>query len=110
MDKTCKKLCNECPFKKGSLPGWLGPWEPDELVDYVFRSDQAFACHKTLGDEEDTPVENHVICKGSVLFLEKNMVIPRTNLVLRTLLKSVKEEELEDIMTKQEFLNHHKDE
>ena len=65
-----KKPCDDCPFRKKSLPGWLGPHTVDEFVAYV-QFDYPYPCHKTLveGREtvEDTELrEGENICIGLV--------------------------------------------
>lgn len=40
--------CRECPFRRASAAGWLGPYDADEWVQLV-HSDEPIACHLTLG-------------------------------------------------------------
>lgn len=40
----CKKPCNECPFKKESLKGWLGEFSVEETLRTA-SADQDFLCH-----------------------------------------------------------------
>jgi len=37
-----KKPCSQCPFRKDSLPGWLGEKRAAEIA-----ASSAFTCHKT---------------------------------------------------------------
>lgn len=39
--------CNECPWRRDSTPGHLGPFTAHEWVAIV-HSDQPIACHKTI--------------------------------------------------------------
>lgn len=47
-----KKPCDDCPFRKNSLPGWLGPHSVEEFVQY-YQMDYPYPCHKTLVEERD---------------------------------------------------------
>lgn len=52
----CKTPCNECPFRKNSIPGWLGPHKIEDFRTMA-SADVDFKCHMeldTLGDEANT--------------------------------------------------------
>ena len=44
-----KTMCDECPFRKKSLPGWLGPHSIDD-IEKVVQSDEPFICHKSIAE------------------------------------------------------------
>lgn len=44
--------CNECPWRRISLPGWLGPFTAEEWNEMA-HSDAAVACHTTIHDAVD---------------------------------------------------------
>lgn len=46
-----KKPCRECPFRKTSLPGWLGRATPEGFIDTVM-ADHRMPCHLEV-DYED---------------------------------------------------------
>jgi len=46
-----KTMCNECPFRVAAPPGWLGPWQPKDLVAMI-RADQGFICHQDVAAKE----------------------------------------------------------
>ena len=27
--------CAQCPFRRASCPGWIGPWTPTELLEAI---------------------------------------------------------------------------
>jgi hypothetical protein len=87
MHQALPNPCDDCPFRKNSLRGWLGPWHPQELSRHVMSND--YACHQTQNDPSDyedmdldEPLPASVIedliqydahqCRGSVLYREKN--------------------------------------
>lgn len=69
--KTCERVCNECPFRKDSVPGWLGGFSVDDTLD-AQQFEQLFSCHKTRVDD---PEENQrkvesgeiPICRGFLI-------------------------------------------
>lgn len=65
--KAAKKACSQCPFRKISIPGYLGPWPgPSELLDQAF-SETGFVCHQTIVRDELTlkfKEEKMRICAG----------------------------------------------
>lgn len=68
-----KTPCKECPFRKTSLPGWLGPWTTQEILAQV-HSEGGLACHTVVNklveegveqDSEEMQERTHV-CVGSL--------------------------------------------
>lgn len=47
LPEATAKPCNECPWRRKSFPGHLGPLTADEWADLV-HTDAAIACHKTI--------------------------------------------------------------
>jgi hypothetical protein len=50
-----KKPCNNCPFRKDSLPGWLGEERMREIL-----STKSFVCHKNTNYQ----CAGHMIING----------------------------------------------
>lgn len=98
--------CKECPFKKGSLPGWLGPWHDSNTLHLHIVNEQDFACHMTLGQDDDEEVpETARRCTGAIMYATKSC--KRFNdPVLRD--EQVKHQPSEEIMDLFEFREHHK--
>jgi hypothetical protein len=46
------KPCAECPWRRDSLPGWLGPYNAATWVQLA-HSDAAIACHLTIQEDGD---------------------------------------------------------
>lgn len=113
MKDTLKNPCNACPFRKNSLPGWLGPWDATGLHQFVMNEGD-FACHLTIPQDENNPVIVEAIttrCAGSVLYLGKNCKSPRHE-PLVTILNDAKADSdyrtrLDNILNLREFSNHH---
>lgn len=84
MNKPCPNPCNDCPFRRISLPGWLGAWEgPEQLSSHVLAGNR-YPCHLTMNGNEhyegmgleqqeidDLILVDSTQCQGSVLYLEK---------------------------------------
>lgn len=66
-----KNPCNECPFRKNSLPGYLGGiYTPLTLHQHVM-SENVFACHKTI-KKNNQKINELEICVGSIMYMNKN--------------------------------------
>ena len=48
--------CNDCPFRRNSLPGWLGNHESSEEITDILNLDLKFPCHMhvnfLMGEDE----------------------------------------------------------
>lgn len=67
------KPCDECPFRRKSLPGWLGQYSIKGILQW-FGFQMSFPCHKTMTHNEKgmhfwTPKERH--CAGALIMLQK---------------------------------------
>lgn len=101
--------CNECPFRRKSAPGWLGPWEPEQLLaalDY-----EPFPCHQTIQDVglsfED---ENLQSCAGAAIFFNNSIKMSRQRGMAehQKLLKEIPDEVKQSVFTRpHEFIEHH---
>lgn len=102
----CKIPCNECPFRKNSLPGWLADYTPQSLHSFVM-SENPFPCHMTheveLSFEE---AGEYPLCAGALRYMRKNAKMPR-NPEVASIIKSFKPEDLENVLSTIEFFNHH---
>src|SRR6185369_4064435 len=99
--KICSKPCNDCPFVKTSLKGWLGPYSGPQELHNLVMSEKPFPCH--LSHEEIDVEWNEVgeefpYCKGALGYMRKAFKIPR-NPVLAKLVKEINKEELENILS-----------
>lgn len=57
-----KKPCNECPWRRKALPGWLGGNDASVYADSV-QSNQIPPCHKT----QTGPGEGPHLCTGALI-------------------------------------------
>lgn len=71
MKITLKRPCDDCPFRRVSAPGWLGPWDPNELLHHLGRGE--FPCHKTITDQELTTDDTLQGCAGAAIFLNNKV-------------------------------------
>lgn len=47
------RACGECPWRRESAPGWLGPFTAEQWLG-IARSEAPVACHRTIcGDDND---------------------------------------------------------
>jgi hypothetical protein len=97
--------CKECPFRKGSLPGWLGPWPDPGTLHRHIVNEHDFACHMTTGDDEDEDLPKSARrCTGAIMYATrsaKRFVDP----VLRA--EQSRITPTDDIMDLFQFKEHH---
>lgn len=119
MQNRLRKPCNDCPFRRKSLAGWLGSANPEwfisaALSDYGIEagatSVPAAPCHQTV-DYEDPDWEDKLdgsdACVGSLIFARNNGKFPRGEETLE-LVKSVVVDREGVFATSHEFINHHR--
>lgn len=80
MRQAPKEPCKECPFLRGSAPGYLGASTPEEFMQQV-RTEHSMPCHMTV-DYEDAGWQEQLEttakrCRGSLVFLKNNCKLPR---------------------------------
>ena len=105
--------CNECPFRRSSAPGWLGPWEPQELLQVI--SHDPFACHQTIRDDYDSwepqPEDDDIqMCAGSAIYLNNKFERSRIGFIAeyQNDMKSVSDEIKQSVFNRpNEFVEHH---
>ncbi len=68
MKTDLRKPCDKCPFRRESIRGWLGPWEPAELLFALGR--EPFPCHLTIREDEQELSDATLHgCAGAAIFL-----------------------------------------
>lgn len=97
--------CKECPYKKNSLPGYLGEssWDPESFLTQLDLS-TLHPCHFSVNWEEDDYRKAHV-CKGAIQFAKntaKMLNDPDAEAIRRTL-----EPNSEFFGRRQDFIDHH---
>lgn len=104
--KSCSKQCNECPFRKDSIRGWLADYTPSHL-HLLVMSEQPFPCHKTHDETlELSEAHKYPLCKGALAYMKKSGKSPR-NPELKKLVQEVDADTLENTLGLKEFFEHH---
>lgn len=73
--------CNDCPWRRVALAGWLGPYDAAKWLE-IAHSDSAVACHKTIRtvNEQGVGDWNHPAmrqCRGLAMFRANMCKLPR---------------------------------
>ena len=105
---VCKKPCNDCPFTKSSLPGWLADYTPQQLHMLVM-SETPFPCHLTHEDDisiKEAGTTKYPLCAGALAFMKKNGKMPK-DLKLAKFVGEISRESLSEILSVREFYKHH---
>lgn len=101
-----KNPCDECPWRRDSPAGHLGPLDAQGWID-VIHGEQAIACHKTITDTDDkghgdwaNPAMRQ--CRGAVSFRANVCKAPRNDEIL-----SWPPDTKRVFATDAEFIEHH---
>lgn len=82
------KVCNDCPFRRKSVAGWLGHSSPEGFIDCMQR-DEPLPCHQTIDyddpdwltkwtRQEATGRFHGQMCAGSLIFMANKLQRPHT--------------------------------
>lgn len=107
MKTELRKPCVECPFRKKHLPGWLGPWEANDLILHVHR-DGAFPCHRTI--KKDIPESEMQSCAGATIHMNRSIKRSKNadHAAHQAILKDAPPEIVESVFEWQkDFIKHH---
>lgn len=102
MKFNLKTPCKECPFTKGSLPGWLGGETLQDTYDQVMH-EGPFACHMTR-HKKDKDMSR---CFGSLMFMRKGCKSPKYDIQLKGAVNKIEMKGTENILSVREFFVHH---
>lgn len=105
LPEACVTPCNECPWRRKSAPGWLGPFTAEEWLALV-HSDVPIACHVTIpegGHDDDWSQPGLRQCAGAAQFRANVFKSPRNPQVAR----AAERDEETVFKWNDEFLAHH---
>lgn len=100
MNPVQKTPCNECPWRRISARGWLGPLKAEEWIELV-QSDFYVACHKTI--KVNGEVEGTKQCAGAATFRGNVCKSPRDPEIV-----ALPADREKVFASTREFLEHHK--
>jgi hypothetical protein len=72
--KPIKKMCNECPYKKGIDITFAEIGLGYDNVKEFFDGKPVHSCHKIKEMVSPSETNERIGCKGSILFYEKNIL------------------------------------
>lgn len=101
------KPCKQCPFRRTSLPGYLGEasYDPESFLQSIEHS--PIPCHLTVNWEEKHPdVSKSPVCIGSLQFHKNSCKQPRNVEYGVMVMNSTKNKDV--FNWKIEFIKHHK--
>ena len=68
--KLCNNPCIECPYLKGSMPGYFGGNDPQEYA-HALHADTIVPCHMRSTYDDDEEVSEVTICVGHLMAQKK---------------------------------------
>ena len=102
-----RKPCNDCPFRRQAMRGWLGPYGPDEVLDLIRY--EPFPCHQTIHGD-DVPFDDEALrgCAGAAIYLNNTCEMSRCGDTLQHQRDLKSSEHSEDVFNRpDEFVQHH---
>lgn len=74
------KPCNDCPFRRKAMPGWLGASSPEGFIDCMQRN-EPLPCHQTIDYDGDPNWQvkwmqqrnTGKMCAGALIFLANKL-------------------------------------
>ena len=108
MQQACEKMCDQCPWRKNSAPGWLGAANPEDFIQAI-RQEGKLPCHAMV-DYENEDWKEHLDddeilhCAGAILATKKMCKMPH-NLEHAQLVSEAQPDE--NHMNHFEFIEHH---
>ena len=104
MKAVLKEPCNECPWRRDHMPGWLGGYQAEDFVNQVQRDGPPLPCHKTIpGDGTNA----RAMCAGALIFM-KNSCKGANHPDYGDALSTVEKDTEKVFQWPQQFLDHHK--
>lgn len=104
MKAVLKEPCNECPWRRKHMPGWLGGYEPEQFVGQVQHDGPPLPCHKTIPGDGS---EARAMCAGALIFM-KNSCKSAQHPGYGDALSSVERDTENVFQWPHEFLEHHR--
>jgi hypothetical protein len=75
-----RKPCNDCPFRRRSLRGWLGSSSPEQFSATV-QSEMPMPCHETIDYSDPgwqiTQLDDAALCAGALIHMRNQFKSPR---------------------------------
>lgn len=81
------KVCNDCPFRRKSMAGWLGGSSPEGFIDCIQR-DEPLPCHQTVDYDDPHWLAKWMLqrdnggkfspkmCAGALIFMANKLQRP----------------------------------
>mgnify|MGYP001581752471 CR=1 FL=1 len=99
LPEATKEPCNDCPWRRIALAGWLGPYTIADWLALV-HSDEPIACHKSLKEES---WNGALQCSGAAIYRKNVGKLPRDSDVAVAGLADKKNV----FATRMEFMKYH---
>jgi hypothetical protein len=106
-----KQPCNQCPFRRNSLPGYLGEasYNPEEFLQTIEHS--PIPCHRLVDwSADDSQIQAELMkfehpCIGALQFLKNSCKLPHDSKYIE--LRNSMEQNENVFQFRHEFINHH---
>ena len=79
--KVCHKPCKQCPFRRESIPGYLGGYSgPEHFLNVHYHQEAPNPCHMTVdyeGDGWEDRADRAPRCAGQAVMFANAAKLPR---------------------------------
>lgn len=103
-----KTPCKKCPWRRDSLPGWLGSDTPEGFLQTTIAGAH-MPCHCAVDYEQrhwEDQIANAPHCAGSLVFLTNICKLPHDDRIVE-FRRQVEADRTLVFATPQQFLDHH---
>ncbi len=110
MQRKLANPCRECPFKRTSMPGYLGVDSAPNFLNETARGVSPMPCHMEIDYEDpdwrETQLPDAPFCEGSLVFLNNIFKLPRDP-GYAAAVREAGGDEQRVFASREEFLDHH---
>lgn len=107
--KVRPQVCDQCPFRRLSAPGWLGENRPEDFA-YIATEGQGIACHSLVDQENEQrrrqQEKSAARCRGALVMMANSCKLPVSK-ELAALRRTVQVDPA-IFSHEQEFIAHHR--
>lgn len=83
MKKACENQCDKCPFRRTSLPGYLGAYDGPAHIHSSLWHTEPFFCHTRTNYRRAGWLERAMrdgnLCLGALIFVGRETYFPKSD-------------------------------
>lgn len=100
--------CNNCPFRRKSMPGWLGAGSPESFIDCMQR-DEPLPCHQTVDYDDEHWLAKWMLQRDSKMKMCAGALVFMRNKLQNNPFAKVEKDHENIFSNSVEFVRHHRE-